>query len=122
MLRLERGAVAAIDCWDAEAELPCQRLGQRSLHDALQSPELVPIERQLIVLHHPAILRLELGDDTEVSIHDAFRAAGRLAVVEVGLAFRMDNIQWHFQPDLRGCLTMPILVLVAGRARGITSS
>ncbi len=99
MLRLERGPVAVVNRRSAAAELPCQRLDEGPLHDPFEPPELVPIEGQLIVLHHTPILALKLADDTKVGINDAFRAAGRFAVVQVGGAFRADHVQRHFQPD-----------------------
>jgi hypothetical protein len=46
----------------------------------------VPVERQPVVLRDAPELGLELRDDTEISVDDAFGAPDRFAVVQVGRA------------------------------------
>ena len=83
MLGGQHGTVAAVDLGDADPVFTGQRLGQRSLHDVLQPPEPMAVERQLVVLRHTPELGLELGEDTEVGIDGSFRAPDRFAVVQV---------------------------------------
>jgi hypothetical protein len=56
------------------------------------------VERQLVVLCHTPGLGLELGDDTEVSIDDSFRAPDRFAVMQVGCALGADDVDRYFNP------------------------
>jgi hypothetical protein len=57
---------------------------------------------------------LELGDDAEIGIDDAFRAPDRLTAMQVGCAFGVDNVGRHLQPDRRvdAAMTAPIVFVV----------
>jgi hypothetical protein len=59
------------------------------------------VERQLVVLRGTPELSLELHDNTEVGVDDAFGALNRFAASQVGLAFGADDLDGHFQPDRR---------------------
>lgn len=59
------------------------------------------VERQPVVLRDTPKLGLELRDDTEISIDDAFGAPDRSAVVQVGRALGVNHVDRHFQPDRR---------------------
>ena len=60
-------------------------------------------------------LGLELRDDTEVGIDDAFGPPDRFAVVQVGRALGADHVGWHLQPDPRvDAAVTALIVLVVG--------
>ena len=72
------------------------------------------VERQPVVLRDAPELGLELRDDTEVGIDDAFGPPGRFAVVQVGRALGADHVGRYFQPDPRvdAAVTAPIVLVV----------
>jgi hypothetical protein len=74
----------------------------------------VTVERQPVVLRDTPELGLELRDDTEVGIDDAFGSPDRAAVVQVRRALRADHIDRYFQPDRRvdTAVTAPIALVV----------
>lgn len=112
---VEDGTVAAVDLGGPDPVFAGQGLGQGPLHDVLQLPEPVTVERQPVVLRDAPELGLELGDDTEVGIDDAFRSPGGIAVVQVGRAFGVDHVGGHFQPDRRvDAAVTALIVLVVG--------
>jgi hypothetical protein len=75
----------------------------------------VAVECQPVVLRDAPELRLELRDNTEVSIDDAFGAADRFAVVQVRFALGGDDVDRYFQPDGRVDAAVPaLIVLVVG--------
>ena len=114
MLGAEYGTVAAVDLRNRDPVLAGQGLGQRPFHDLLQLSEPVTVERQPVVLRDTPEFGLELRDDTEISIDDAFGSPDRPAVVQVGRALRADHIDRHFQPDRRvdAAVTAPIVLMV----------
>ncbi len=73
------------------------------------------VERQPVVLRDTPEPGLELRDDTEIGIDDAFGSPDRPAVVQAGRALGADHAGRYFQPDPRvdAAVTAPI-VLVAG--------
>jgi hypothetical protein len=48
----QHGTVTAVDLRASDPAFAGQRLGQRSLHDVLQPPEPMTVERQLVVLYY----------------------------------------------------------------------
>jgi len=112
MLGAEHGTVAAVDLGGPDPVLAGQGLDQRPLHDVLQQAEPVTVERQLVVLRDAPELGLELGDDTEIGIGDAFGAPDRLAVVQVGRALGADDAERHFQPDRRVDAAVTALIML----------
>jgi hypothetical protein len=95
------GPVTAVDLRNPDPVFPGQGLGQRPFHDILQPAEPVTVERQLVVLRDTPEFGLELGDDTEIGIDDAFRSPDRCAVMQIGRALGADDVDRHFQPDRR---------------------
>jgi len=108
------GTVTAVDLRHPDPVLAGQGLGQRPFHDVLQLSEPVTVERQPVVLRDTPELGLELRDDTEVGIDDAFGSPDRPAVVQVGRAPGADHIGRHLQPDPRvdAAVTAPIVLVV----------
>jgi hypothetical protein len=68
------------------------------LADLGQMSEPVTVERQPVVLRDTPEFGLELRDDTEISIDDAFGSPDRPAVVQVGRALRADHMTGTFSP------------------------
>src|SRR5215471_2430941 len=72
------------------------------------------VDRQPVVLRDTPELGLELRDNTEVGIGDAFGSPDRPVVVQVGRALRADHIDRYLQPDRRidAAVTAPIVLVV----------
>ena len=92
-----------------------QGLGHGTLHDPFQTPELRAVDGQLIVLHQAPIFLLELGDDGINRIIDAFPPVDRLASLEIGTTFGLNDPFGHSQSNLSvdTAVSTPVMLVIS---------
>jgi len=127
---LDDGAVTLEHLRDTDPQLRSQRLGERLLHDPLQSVEAMEIVSHPVVLHDTPIFLLVSHHRVERGVFQTFRAVDRFTVREVGCAFAPKYVRGHPQTNhaVNGASSTGVLGvvlhdvhLVAKEARGLSS-